>query len=133
MSDMNLYFEKLLLDAFNKCNGMFVRDLAKSFQLPYPFTTENISGYINEFDLKDKSLLTVGSSGDQIINGSLFGCHNIACLDICTYAKFYIYLKISCLLELDKKQFYKFLCYIDFPKLFKYNSDVFDKAVFGKN
>lgn len=43
----------------------------------YPFTTENIAGYINEFELKDKSLLTVGSSGDQVINAALYDCQDI--------------------------------------------------------
>ena len=35
-----------------------------NFQQLYSTTTENIDSYIDFFDLKDKSLLTVGSSGD---------------------------------------------------------------------
>ena len=37
----------------------------------YPFTTENINGYLPYFELKGKSLLTVGSSCDQAINACI--------------------------------------------------------------
>lgn len=128
----NSNFERLLMNAINKCNGMFVDDIAKDFQLLYPFTTENIAGYINNFNLSNGTLLTVGSSGDQIINGSLFDCRDIVCLDICPYTKFYIYLKISCLLELNKSEFLTFLCYKDYPKTFKDNKLSFDNDVYKK-
>lgn len=42
-----------------------------SFYTLYPFTTENINGYIDLFNLKDKSLLILGSSSDQAINAGL--------------------------------------------------------------
>lgn len=111
MYEKNSNFETILMHAINKCDGMFVEDFTKDFQMLYPFTTENIAGYINNFNLSNRTLLTVGSSGDQIINGSLFDCKDIVSLDICPYAKFYIYLKISCLLELNKSEFLRFLTY----------------------
>lgn len=123
-------FETLLINAINKCDGMFVEELSKAFQLLYPFTTENIAGYINNFNLSNKTLLTVGSSGDQIINGSLFDCKDIVCLDICPYAKFYIYLKISCLLELSKNEFLKFLAYK--YKTFKDNNSAFNNDIYKR-
>lgn len=125
-------FERVLINAIHKCDGMFVEDIAKDFQLLYPFTTENISGYINYFNLSNGTLLTVGSSGDQIINGSLFNCHNIVSLDICPYTKFYIHLKISCLLELNREEFLKFLCYQDYPKTFKTNQRAFSIDIYKK-
>lgn len=128
----NLNFERLLMNAINTCDGMFVDDIAKDFQLLYPFSTENIAGYINNFNLSNGTLLTVGSSGDQIINGSLFDCQEIVCLDLCPYTKFYIYLKISCLLELDKNEFLTFLCYKDYPKTFKDNKLSFNNDVYKK-
>ena len=48
----------------------------------YLFTTENISGYINDMDLKDKSLLTLGSSLDQAYNALLLGASQIDVFDI---------------------------------------------------
>ena len=60
------------------------------FNSIYPFTTENISGYIDEFDLKDKSLLTVGSSGDQVINAYFYGCNDVTLMDVNILTRYYI-------------------------------------------
>ncbi|MBQ9072426.1 MAG: DUF3419 family protein [Bacilli bacterium] len=95
------------------------------FSWIYPFTTENINGYINMFDLENKSLLTIGSSGDQVINASLKNCKDITVLDINPFTKFYFYLKKAALLTLDYKEFAKFFCYEDYPKVFKLNSETF--------
>lgn len=132
MTNYNSYFENLLINAINKCNEMFVEDIAKDFQLLYPFTTENIAGYINNFNLSNGTLLTVGSSCNQVLNVSLFDCQDIICLDICPYTKFYSYLKISCLLELDKNDFLTFLRYKDYPTTFKDNKLAFNNDVYKK-
>lgn len=132
MGQNNYCFEKLLNNAIKKCEGIFIDDFVKSFQLIYPFTTENISGYINEFSLKDRTLLTVGSSGDQIINSLLYGCKDVTSLDINPYTKFYVYLKLSCLLELEKEDFKEFLCFNDYPEVFKKNKYVFNTEVYQK-
>ena len=57
-------FSELEHDIIMKCNGMSLSNEASNlgFDFIYPFTTENIDGYINNFDLKNKSLLTTGSS-----------------------------------------------------------------------
>ena len=68
--------------ARNKCSGWAISYPFHTFDKMYPFTTENISGYIDNFDLEGKSLLTVGSSCDQIYNASLKGCKDITILDI---------------------------------------------------
>ena len=60
------YFEETLYKASSTCDGSF--RYISEFSKIYPFTTENIAGYIDYFDFDDKSLLTVGSSGDQILN-----------------------------------------------------------------
>lgn len=131
---MNTDFIIALNNAVKICNGLIVEDSAfcKGFSGVYPFTTENISGYLDLFNLKDKSLLTVGSSGDQVINAILNGCSDITVLDINPYTKFYYYLKVACILELDISDFLKFLRYVDYPKVFKYNNDVFNKENFNK-
>lgn len=132
MGNSSLNFEKLLMNAVDKCSGKYVPDIGRDFQLLYPFTTENIGGYIDYFNLSNKTLLTVGSSGDQIINGSLFDCSDIVCLDICDYAKYYIYLKMSCLLELDRDEFLTFLCYKGYPTTFENNDLAFSNGVYKK-
>ena len=91
---MTKKFDILLNNAMKRCEGSVVSDMASnySFYKIYPFTTENIAGYINQFDLREHSLLTVGSSGDQVINAILSGGRDIMVLDINPYTKFYYYL-----------------------------------------
>lgn len=81
------------------------------FKKIYPFTTENISGYIDKFKLKGTKLLTVGSSADQAINASLHGCRDITILDICPYTKEHFYLKNACIQKMSKEEFERFLFY----------------------
>ena len=97
-------FEKLLINAIKKC----------------------------QFDLNDKTLLTVGSSGDQIINGILYGCKSITSLDVNPYTKFYTYLKLSCILEIQKDEFLKFLCFKDYSKYYRFNPDIFNIKTYKK-
>lgn len=124
----------IINNAIKRCNGQAVRDLAydSGFYKIYPFTTENINGYIDQFDLNNKSLLTVGSSGDQVINSILKGCKDITVIDINPYTKMYYYLKIACILNLDIDEFYKFLRYTDYPHKYIKNYLVFDPKIYNK-
>lgn len=78
------------------------------FNRPYVFTTENINGYIDEFDLKNKSLLTTGSSADQILNAYLRGAKDVTVFDICPYAKDMFYLKKAAICALYYDEYMKF-------------------------
>ena len=131
---MNKELEEALYTAKERCEGNIILDEASmnGFEEIYPFTTENIAGYIDYFDLQDKSLLTVGSSGDQIINAALKGAKDVTLLDINPYAKYYYYLKTAGILELNLTDFNEFFRYNDYPKVFKYNKKVFDKASYKK-
>lgn len=122
-------FEQRLCRAINICEGDF--SLRKHLiSTIYSFTTENISGYLKFFDLKNKSLLTVGSSGDQILNAYFFGARDITLIDINEYAKFYIYLKISAIISLNHKEFQEFFFIHDIKS--NYNKNVFSKELFNK-
>ena len=131
---MNKELEEALYTAKERCEGNIILDEASmnGFEEIYPFTTENIAGYIDYFDLQDKSLLTVGSSGDQTINATFKGAKDITLLDINPYAKYYYYLKAAGILELNLTDFNEFFRYNDYPKVFKYNKKVFDKASYKK-
>ena len=131
---MNNYFESVLMNALSICEGKYVSEYRDrhGFTHLYPFTTENISGYISEFELENKSLLTVGSSSDQIINASFFNCKSYSIIDICPYTKFHFYLKKAALLMLDYRSFLSFFCYKDFPKTFKDNEQAFNLESFLK-
>lgn len=127
---MNESFSVIMSNAVNRCNCIKVED--GMLQSIYPFTTENISGYIDKFNLKDKSLLTVGSSGDQVINAILKGCKDITLLDINPYTKFYYYLKVASILSLDLDEFMGFLRYKDYPNIFEDNKNVFNIETWNK-
>ena len=48
----------------------------------FPFATELVSGYLPGLNLKDKSVLTVGSSLDQAFNALLLGAKNVTVYDL---------------------------------------------------
>lgn len=73
----------------------------------YPFTTENISAYYKKFNLKDKSILTVCSSGDHLFNAMLYEPKCIDCFDINTYANYYMLLKKAMIEKLSYEDFMK--------------------------
>ena len=129
-------FEKILLRAAKKCDSYYDEDYFNHYHNGfceiYPFTTENISGYIDDFDLKDKSLLTVGSSGDQVLNAILKGCRDITLLDINPYTKFYYYLKAASIITLGYDEFMDFFRYKDYPRCFKNNYNTFSKEVYDR-
>ena len=131
---MNNEFNYILSNAILKCNGYHPKDdmLRKGFSTIYPFTTENINGYIREFDLNNKSLLTLGSSSDQIINSAYFNCNNQTVIDICPYTKYYFYLKKAALIELNYKDFLEYFCYKNFPITFQDNKNILNINIFNK-
>ncbi len=98
----------------------------------YPFTTENISGYLDYFDLDGKSILTVGSSGDQMLNAILLGANEVTLLDINPFAKHYFYLKMAAIMELQMEEFLLFLRFENYPELFRENVMVFNEYIFNK-
>ena len=76
------------------------------FKNVYPFTTENIAGYIERLDLKDKSVLTVGSSGDQAFNALLLGANRIVLYDINPNTYEFLKLKKDLILDSKREELY---------------------------
>lgn len=85
------------------------------FNSIYLFTTENIAGYMNELDLRNKKIITVTGSSDHIINAILKGCTDITTFDINLLCKYFMDLKLSVIKELE---------YDDFMNFFLYDSDI---------
>ena len=75
------------------------------FDSIYPFTTENISGYMSSLDLSNKRVITVTGSGDHVINAIKAGSSEITTFDINPLSKNNLDLKLSGI---------KFLSYEDF-------------------
>ena len=113
------------------CRGIWAFEIDHMFKYVYPFTTENISGYLPYFDLKDKSLLTVGSSGDQAINAILMGSKDITVVDLCMFAKEYYNLKRAAIASLSREEFFKFFCYYHYNDK-KSNHYAFNKKSYLK-
>lgn len=76
----------------------------------YPFTTENLTGYIEKLKLFGKKVLTVTGSGDQALNLVLNGARQIDNYDVTDNTYFYAELKIAALKVLNYQEFLYFLC-----------------------
>lgn len=93
---MNVYqdiskFRTMLNSQAYKCsNGNM-----QIFDMPYMFCTENIYGYLGSFNIANKSVLTTGSSGDQVLYSLLFGAKDVTCFDINPFAKYIFDLKAA--------------------------------------
>jgi len=122
-------FNTNLFKASSICEGDFT-DITE-FSKIYTFTTENINGYIKYFDLYNKSLLTVGSSGDQILNAFYYGARDITLYDINQYAEYYVYLKIASILSLSYNEFILFFFKHDISP-FVNNTFMFSKEIYNK-
>ena len=121
------------VDIFEKIDCYFNRlDRWESFFNIYLFTNENINGYVPYFDLKDKSLLTVGSSCDQLINANMAGCRDITVCDVCPFTKFYFYLKLASFICLNREEFLSFLCATYFKNGRKYNHCFLNNKIFDR-
>ena len=87
---MNYLSKKFMADTMIRDDNYYS---STYFTQIYPFTTENINGYLPLFDLNNKTLLTVGSSGDQVLNAVISGCKEIDVIDLCPFSQEYFNLK----------------------------------------
>lgn len=86
----------------------------------YNFSNENLS-VLKEYNLKGKDVLTVGSSGDQIIFSIISGAKSVVCFDVNPFAKYFYDLKVAGIKNLDMTDFVLY-----------FSKNVFDKTVYGK-
>ena len=81
--------------------------MENGFESVYPFATENVSEYFTALNLKDQSVLTVGSSLDQLFNALVYGAKKVSVFDINPYVKEYFEIKKQILLHSKRKNFVK--------------------------
>ncbi len=81
------------------------------FDSIYPFTTENIAGYMCNLDFIDKKVITVTGSADHILNIVARGGCEITTFDVNPLTELYMDLKLSAFRSLDFKDFVNFLLY----------------------
>lgn len=75
----------------------------------YPFSNENITESLEDIDLLGKSVITVGSSGDQVLNCILKGAKNITLIDGNPLARYYTEIKLAAIKNLDYDECLNFL------------------------
>ncbi len=81
------------------------------FDSIYPFTTENIAGYMDDLDLTGTKVITVTGSTDHILNIVARGGLDVTTFDINPLTEKYMDLKLSALKKLDFNDFVNFLLY----------------------
>lgn len=92
------------MEANLKAGGRF------SFLSPvYPFTTENIAGYLDKINLAGKSVLTVAGSGDQAVNAFAAGAADVTCFDLNYLSRHMMELKFVLLQALNFEDYKRFL------------------------
>ncbi len=81
------------------------------FDSIYPFTTENIAGYMDDLDLTGKKCITVTGSTDHILNIVARGGLDVTTFDVNPLTEKYMDLKLSAFKRFDFKDFVNFLLY----------------------
>ncbi len=109
---------------------LILSNRSRSFSTLYPFTTENLNGYMSLFDFNKKRVLTVGSSADQILNSFSLGSKDIVCFDRNTFTKYYFDLKKAGIKEFSLEEFVKFFCL--YNSNFIKNKEVFNLRDFER-
>ena len=71
----------------------------------YIYATEMINEYYSLFDLKNKNILTICGSGDQVLNALFLDAKKVTCFDLNIYSKYILNLKIASILILELKEF----------------------------
>lgn len=93
----------------------------------YLFTNENIADITNKLNLKNKKILTVCSSSDQIFNFLLEDPTSIETFDINILTKYLFHLKRAAIITLSYEEFLKFF----FPRKF-FNQNLLKKETYQK-
>jgi len=98
-----------------------------------PFTTQNIKGLLNEFNLQNKKVLTILGNSDQLIDMCLIGVNDINTFDINPLTKYYYNLKKAALLSnITREQFLEYFCYYHYPFYNGINKRSFNTETFEK-
>lgn len=74
----------------------------------YPFTTENLAGYMDNLKLRGKKVLAVTSSGDHLINSFHYGANEVTGFDINFLASLFTELKFNAVKKLNFEEFKKY-------------------------
>ena len=74
----------------------------------YPFTNENLTGCLQNFNIPNRCILTLGSSADHALNFISQGSPDITLLDLNPFVKYYYDLKVAAIHTLSRDAFLDF-------------------------
>lgn len=100
--------KEILNNVYNIIDNLTYTEKYSKYCQIYSFTTENLKDYYENFDFKNKKVLTVCASGDHIFNAILLGASYITCFDINSLAKYYYSLKSICIKYLNYEEFLEY-------------------------
>ena len=103
----------------------------RNYSRLYSSTTENISGFLRRYDLKDKKVLTVAGSGDQRLNALLFGAKQVTCFDINPLSELQLKLKDAVIKKVELDDYLHFFGVQEDPYVRDYellNNKVFNQV-----
>lgn len=101
--DYNLAYEKLYNYAMY--TGNFKGQSYDCTEKAYITSNEYLKNYFPTFNLENKSIATVGSSGDQVLNAILYGATNITLIDANIFARPFSEYKMALIRTFDHKTF----------------------------
>ena len=99
-----------IIKAQNILSGSLINLLNKTFHYDsfiYKTSNERLSNLIKYFKNKER-ILSVISSGDQLLNSIVVGVKNIDCFDISTFPKYFFNLKKAAIQSLSKEEYLDF-------------------------
>jgi len=109
---MNLFFlNNDKIDSFFKGDislKIIQAEKFSPFSYIYPFTNENIKAYYKHFNFNEKSILTVSSSWDHLLNAFFYWAKKVTCFDKNMLANFYTELKFQAARQLNFNEFKNF-------------------------
>lgn len=117
--------------AINICKEGIFNEQQRFLKI-YPFTTENLAGWMPSFDFSNKSFLTVGSSCDQVINAAYLGSNKQTVIDINPFIREYFYLKKAGLTALNRLEYLGFFCSFNYKRaknIYVFNKEIFKKLI----
>ena len=87
------------------------------FDYFYLFSNEDLNFFFKRINVQNKSVLTVGSSGDQALYAFANGARNIVHFDVNPFSEVYFDYKVSAIKELEYREFKRFFNSRKYPIL----------------
>lgn len=100
----DVYYAKKLIESNLKLKSGL-------YNYVYFDTNERVDEYFKYFDLKDKDVLTVASSGDHALQALSEGAKSVTMFDINKLTGYFAYLKIASIMALDYEEFINYFSF----------------------